>query len=110
MRVSACPKLPAIASRLGLSQRTLARRLAAEGLNFSDVLESLKVDLARRYLVDNDLSISQVAWLLGYLEASSLTHAFKRWTGMTPRQARLRMAPRYSPVAAPSLRRSLSVK
>jgi AraC-like DNA-binding protein len=103
-------KLSAIASRLGLSQRTLARRLATEGLTFSDVLERLKVDLARRYLADNDLSISQVAWLLGYLEASSLTHAFKRWTGMTPRQARLGMAPRYSPVAAPSLRRSLSAK
>ena len=103
-------KLPAIASRLGLSKRTLARRLAMEGLNFSDVLESLKADLAQRYLADNDLSISQVAWLLGYQEASSLTHAFKRWTGRTPRQARLRMAPRYSPVAAPSLRRSLSAK
>jgi AraC-like DNA-binding protein len=103
-------KLPTIARRLGLSERTLARRLATEGLNFSDVLESLKVDLARRYLADNDLSISQVAWLLGYLEASSFTHAFKRWTGMTPRQARLRRAPRYSPVAAPSLRRSLSAK
>ena len=103
-------KLPTIARRLGLSERTLARRLATEGLNFSDVLENLKVDLARRYLADNDLSISQVAWLLGFQEASSLTHAFKRWTGMTPRQARLRMAPRYSPVPAPSFRRSLSAK
>jgi AraC-like DNA-binding protein len=93
--------LSVIASRLGLSERTLARRLATEGLNFSDVLESLKVDLARRYLADNDLSISQVAWLLGYREASSLTHAFRRWAGMTPRQARLRMAPRNSPMAAP---------
>lgn len=95
-------KLSAIASQLGVSQRTFARRLAVEGLKFSDVLDGLKVDLARRYLADNDLSISQVAWLLGYQEVSSLTHAFKRWTGMTPREARLRMAPRYSPMAAPS--------
>jgi AraC-like DNA-binding protein len=100
--------LATIAGQLGLSQRTLARRLATESLNFSDVLENLKVDLARRYLADNDLSISQVAWLLGYQEVSSLTHAFKRWTGRTPRQARLRMAPRYPPVPAPSLRRSPS--
>ncbi len=92
-------KLSKIASRLGLSQRSLARRLAMEGVNFSDVLESLKVDLARVYLADNDLSVSQVAWLLGYQEVSSLTHAFKRWTGMTPRQARLRMTPRYAPRA-----------
>ena len=61
-------KLPVIANRLGLSQRTLARRLAMEGSNFSDVMESLKVDLARRYLADIDLSISQVAWLSVRLE------------------------------------------
>jgi AraC-like DNA-binding protein len=87
-------RLPAVARRLGLSQRTLARRLAAENLSFSDVLENLKVDLGWRYLAENDLSISQVAWLLGYQEVSSLTHAFKRWTGKTPRQARLRMTAR----------------
>ena len=95
-------KLEAVARRLGLSERTLARRLAAEGLTFSNVLENLKVNLARRYLTENDLSISQVAWLLGYQEVSSLTHAFKRWTGKTPRQARSRMVPRYPPMPAPS--------
>jgi AraC-like DNA-binding protein len=77
-----------IARRLGVSQRTLARRLSAEGLTFSDVLEALKVDLAERYLADRNLTISQIAWLLGYQEVSSLTHAFKRWTGKTPRVAR----------------------
>ena len=103
-------KLPAVARRLGRSPRTLARRLAEESLNYSDVLENLKVDLARRYLADKDLSISQVAWLLGYQEVSSLTHAFKRWTGETPRQARSRTAPRYPPVSAPRLRRGLPAK
>ncbi len=57
-------------------------------MTFSDVLEALKVDLAERYLADRHLSISQIAWLLGYQEVSSLTHAFKRWTGKTPRVAR----------------------
>lgn len=79
-----------IAHRLGLSQRTLARRLSLEGLTFSDVLESLRSDLAERYLAEEDLSISQIAWLLGYREVSALTHAFKRWTGKTPREARSR--------------------
>ena len=79
-----------IAGRLGVSLRTLARRLAAEGVTFSDVLESLRSDLSRRYLADNSLSISQIAWLLGYQEVSAFTHAFKRWTGMTPREARSR--------------------
>jgi AraC-like DNA-binding protein len=77
-----------IAGRLGLSQRTLARRLALEGLNFSSVVKSLRSDLAERYLKDENLSISQIAWLLGYQEASAFTHAFKRWTGASPRKAR----------------------
>jgi AraC-like DNA-binding protein len=77
-----------IARRLGVSQRTLARRLSVEGLTFSDVLENLRSDLAARYLTEVDLSISQVAWLLGYQEASAFTHAFRRWTGKTPREAR----------------------
>ena len=82
--------LDAVARRLGMSQRTLARRLAAERLNFSAVLENLKVDLAQRYLAEKELSISQIAWLLGYQEVSSFTHAFKRWSGKSPRQARSR--------------------
>ena len=77
-----------IARRLGVSQRTLTRGLAAEGLTFSGVLESLRIDLARRYLAEKELSISQISWLLGYQEVSAFTHAFKRWNGETPRQAR----------------------
>ncbi len=85
-------RLDEIARRMGLSERTLARRLAMEKLTFSDILESLKINLSKRYLADGDLSISQVAWLLGYHEVSSFTHAFRRWTGKTPRQTRLRLA------------------
>jgi AraC-like DNA-binding protein len=79
-----------IARGLGVSQRTFARRLSLEGVTFSAVLESLRVHLANRYLADESLSISQVAWLLGYQEVSAFTHAFKRWTGKTPRAARAR--------------------
>jgi AraC-like DNA-binding protein len=81
-----------IAKKLGLSQRTLARRLGLEDLTFSDVLENLRGDLARHYLADQGLSISRIAWLLGYQEVSAFTHAFKRWTGTTPREARPRRA------------------
>jgi len=77
-----------IARRLGMSNRTLARRLAAEGLTFSEIQTELKTDLAKRYLRDGDLPISQIAWLLGYREVSAFTHAFKRWTGTAPRQSR----------------------
>lgn len=77
-----------IAREIGMSRRTLARRLASEGLTFSEISAKLKADLARRYLKDDDLPISQIAWLLGYREVSAFTHAYKRLTGMTPSQSR----------------------
>jgi AraC-like DNA-binding protein len=79
-----------IARRLGMSQRTLSRRLASEGLTFTQLLETLRGKLALKYLSDPGLSISEIAWLLGYREVSAFTHAFKRWTGKTPREARPR--------------------
>jgi AraC-like DNA-binding protein len=81
-------RLAEIARRLGMSQRTLARRLAAEGMSFGKVLDELRSDLALRHIRDSALSISQIAWLLGYQEVSAFTHAFKRWTGRTPRAMR----------------------
>jgi AraC-like DNA-binding protein len=78
-----------IARQLGLSQRTSARRLSSEGLSFSQVLEDLRSDLAKQYLMDQGLSVSRIAWLLGYQEVSAFTHAFKRWTGKTPREVRV---------------------
>jgi AraC-like DNA-binding protein len=82
-----------IATRLGLSQRTASRWLALEGVTFSEVLECLRIDLAREYLSDPGVSISRIAWLLGYQEISAFTHAFRRWTGKTPRQARNLLSP-----------------
>ncbi|WP_040638440.1 AraC family transcriptional regulator [Microvirga lotononidis] len=80
-----------IASDLGMSVRTLSRRLSDEGLTFSSILEDLRSDLANRYLQNNSLSISQIAWLLGYSEVSSFAHAFQRWTGNSPTSARKQM-------------------
>jgi AraC-like DNA-binding protein len=77
-------RLGGIAEALRLSSRTLARKLAAENLTFAQVLDELRADLAERYLEDPVLSISHIAWLLGFQEASALTHAFKRWTGEAP--------------------------
>jgi AraC-like DNA-binding protein len=76
-----------------MSSRTLTRKLAAEGLTFSGIVEEQKIDLARHYLRDSDLPISQIGWLLGYREISAFTHAFKRWTGLTPRQSRSTQPP-----------------
>jgi AraC-like DNA-binding protein len=81
-------KAAEISLRLGVSQRTLARRLAVEGLTFSSLLERLRIDLAHRYLAEESLPISELAWLLGYQEVGAFSHAFKRWTGKSPRAAR----------------------
>jgi AraC-like DNA-binding protein len=80
---------PAIARKLGMSQRTLARRLASEKSSFTAVLDELKHDLAKHYLSESGVPITTIAWLLGYQEVSAFTHAFKRWTGKTPKQARM---------------------
>jgi len=81
-------RMSEIARSLGMSQRTLARRLAVEGVTFAAILDRLRSDLARRHITDPELSISEIAWLLGYQEVSAFTHAFKRWTGRTPREMR----------------------
>ena len=84
------PRIAEIARVLGTSQRTLSRRLAEEGLTFERVLEEMRRDLALRYLRDARLSVSRVAWLLGFQEVTAFTHAFRRWTGRTPTEARAR--------------------
>jgi AraC-like DNA-binding protein len=81
-----------IAHQLGVSKRTLARRLSSEGLSFSKLLEDLKLHLAMRYLADAELSVSQIAWLLGYQEIGAFSRAFKHWTGKTPRETRSAIA------------------
>lgn len=78
-----------IARALGMSERTLARKLADEGLSFSEILQQLRRDLAVRYLNEGGHHVSKVAWLLGFQEVSAFSHAFKQWTGMAPSQMRL---------------------
>jgi AraC-like DNA-binding protein len=77
-----------VARKLGISRRTLTRRLASEGLTFTGVLNALRSDLAKRHLADNGLSISKIAWLLGYSDGSAFSTAYKRQAGITPRATR----------------------
>jgi AraC-like DNA-binding protein len=77
-----------VAKKLGMSERTLARRLADEDVSFTEVLQQLKESLASRYLEDDGMPISRIAWLLGFEEVSSFSHACRRWTGKSPRELR----------------------
>jgi AraC-like DNA-binding protein len=81
-------KIGEIAQRLGVSERTLMRLLALEKCTFSEILDALRLDLAKSYLREENLPMSEVAWLLGFAEVSAFFHAFKRWTGKTPRHLR----------------------
>jgi AraC-like DNA-binding protein len=59
-----------------------------ENISFARLLNELRHSLARRYLQERDLKLGQIAWLLGYREFSAFSHAFKRWTGSSPREVR----------------------
>ena len=77
-----------VAKELGLSERTMARRLADAGTSFRQIIEEVRRELAKRYMVEPDVRPSQIARLLGYSEPSAFTHAFRRWTGRSPSQFR----------------------
>ncbi|MBA2539758.1 MAG: AraC family transcriptional regulator ligand-binding domain-containing protein [Deltaproteobacteria bacterium] len=76
-----------VAKRLGLTSRSLQRRLKEEGTSFNLVREQTRRDLTQRYLAEK-LSISEISFLVGFSEPSAFFRAFKRWTGMTPIEAR----------------------
>ena len=78
-----------VARRLNTSARTLSRKLQEERTGFAEIRDALRAALAKRYLADRALPVSEIAWLLGYQEVSSFTHAFRRWAGVTPREFRL---------------------
>lgn len=71
------------ARALGVSPRTLQRRLQADGTSFGEVAEALRREMALAYL-ERRVPVAEVASLLGYADATSFHHAFKRWTGSSP--------------------------
>jgi AraC-like DNA-binding protein len=77
-------EMRAAARALQLSERTLQRKLAAEGTTFAALLEEVRRALAERYLSDARLSVSEIAFLLGYSELRAFDRAFLRWTKQTP--------------------------
>ena len=79
-----------IASKLGLSRQTLFRKLKAEGVTFEQVLDELRHQLALYYLSGKKVSVSETAYLVGFSEPGAFSRAFKRWTGSSPRMARLK--------------------
>jgi AraC-like DNA-binding protein len=77
-----------VAKRVGTSFRTMQRRLAADGIQFSCLIDEMRAELARDLLRDPEARISEVAFRLGYASPSALSRAFRRWFGATPRSFR----------------------
>ncbi|MBR9862903.1 MAG: AraC family transcriptional regulator [Rhodobacteraceae bacterium] len=78
------PRAGDMAKAMGISERTLHRRLVAEGETFQTLLEQARRCLAEGLLDRTEHSIAEVAFLTGYSEQSAFTRAFKRWVGQTP--------------------------
>jgi AraC-like DNA-binding protein len=81
-------KKETVAKAVALSMRTFSRRLADEGATYEEVVDQLRRSLALQYLKEPSMSVSQIAWLLGYEGSTSFNHAFRRWTGHSPSAAR----------------------
>jgi len=75
-----------IASRMHRSLSKLQRQLQAEGTNYMEIRENTRQSLGEQYVREQKLSMNEIAFLLGFSDQSNFSRAFKRWTGVTPRQ------------------------
>lgn len=79
------PDIDYVAEKLGMSTRTLRRRLQEEGTSYRALLDEIRFGLAREYLEKTTLPMEEICRLLGYSEAGNFSHAFRRWSGQSPR-------------------------
>lgn len=82
------PGLSDVAKQLGMSDRTLQRRITEEGSTFRELLSEARRDLGRHLLTDPTTDIDEVACLLGYQDTTSFYRAFREWEGMPPNRWR----------------------
>ncbi len=82
------PDVSAVARELGLSDRTLQRRIDDDGTTFRKLLLEARQEQAREYLNRPDIDVAEVAYLLGYEDSNSFYRAFRTWEGTTPSQLR----------------------
>lgn len=87
MRDGACTSTD-LAAALAMHERTLQRRLKAEGTSFEVIRDDVRRELAQAYLAQRNIPLAHVAEMLGYAEASAFTRACQRWFGQAPRDVR----------------------
>ena len=81
---SGIPAISQIADHLGMSNRTLTRRLAEKGVSFRDLIQKTQEEVSINLLKNSDRSIAEIAFETGFSEQSAFNRAFKRWTGKSP--------------------------
>ena len=84
------PRITDVATCLGMSGRTLQRRLSEQGYSFQNLVDESRRELAMRLLEDTAYPLAEVAFLTGFSEQSAFNRAFKRWSGQTPRSFRIK--------------------
>jgi len=77
-----------VAGKLNIGTRSLQRKLAAEGTTYRKLLDSVRQELAESYVTDGNFSLTEISYLLGFSSQAAFSRAFKRWTGVTPREFR----------------------
>jgi AraC-like DNA-binding protein len=77
-----------VSEQLHITERTLRRRLSAEGTDFRTIFDNIRNTLAQNYLSNTSLSVVDIAYLLNYGEATNFHRAFQRWNGITPNEYR----------------------
>ena len=73
---------------MGLQTRTMQRRLKQKGVSFTGLLERVRHETGTHHLTETSMSISEIAYLLGYCDTSAFIKAFRKQTGMTPSRFR----------------------
>ena len=72
------------ASALGMSKRSFSRRLSEDQVSYREIVDDMRYDLARTFIRDG-MSLSEIAFMLGYADQAAFSAAFKRWSGQAPR-------------------------
>lgn len=96
------PTISDSADLVGMSERTLQRRLAQDGTSFNELLDQVRFDTAKQLLQNNSISVTDISGELGYTDSANFTRAFRRWAGVSPRKHRQSLSPSHRPSHRPS--------
>jgi AraC-like DNA-binding protein len=79
-------RIETICRKLGSSERTVQRKLREEGTSYKEIFKETQRDLSKFYLQKPEMAICEVSYLVGFSQTSAFHRAFRRWTGLTPKE------------------------